>query len=194
MTVTGMSPSSTKEKPALFDYERMSGRHPYAGPARFNWRMNLTRSFAAEQFARGLESWGWIGAADKVPVFASAFGDVFFRADDGFWYLDTLAGSLTRVWADAQALEADLATPSGRDRYLLAGLAFGAESRGLIPDAGQVYNFKVPPVLGGALEVDNVETINFVVGLNIAGQLHDQIRGLPPGTRISGFTVSDETA
>jgi hypothetical protein len=156
--------------------------------------MNLTRSFAAEQFTRGLDSWGWIGAAGKIPLFASVFGDVFFRADDGFWYLDTLEGTLTRVWADAQALKADLATASGQDRYLLAGLAFGAESRGLIPDPGQVYNFKVPPVMGGALDVDNVETIDFVVGLNIAGQLHDQIRGLPPGTRISGFTVSDESA
>ena len=56
-----------------------------------------------------------------------------------------------------------------------------------------VYGFKTPPLLGGALEVDNVETIDFVVGLSIAGQIHDQIRGLPPGTRISGFTVSGET-
>jgi hypothetical protein len=112
--------------------------------------MSLTRSFAADQFTRGLESWGWIGAAGNIPLFASVFGDVFFRADDGFWYLDTLEGTLTRVWADAQALKADLATASGQDRYLLAGLAFGAESRGLIPDARQVYNFKVPPVMGGA--------------------------------------------
>jgi hypothetical protein len=57
-----------------------------------------------------------------------------------------------------------------------------------------VCNFRVPPVLGGALEVGNVGTIELVVGRSIAGQLHDQIRGLPPGTRISGFTVSDETA
>jgi hypothetical protein len=154
--------------------------------------MILTRSFAAEQFARGLESWQWISIGSKVPLFASPFGDVFFRADDGIWWLDTLEGTLTRNWANAEALEADLATASGQDRYLLAGLAFGAESRGLIPGGGQVYGFKTPPVLGGALEVDNVETIDFVVGLNIAGQLHDQIRGLPPGTRISGFTISGD--
>jgi hypothetical protein len=146
-----------------------------------------------ERFARGLESWEWIGIAGKTPVFASVFGDVFFRADDGFGYLDTLEGSLTRAWADARALKADLATADGQDRYLLAGLAFAAESRGLIPAAGQVYDFKVPPVLGGALEVDNVQAIDFVVGLHIAGQLHDQVRGLPPGTRISGFIVSDAT-
>ncbi len=49
------------------------------------------------------------------------------------------------------------------------------------------------PSWGSALEVDNVETIDFVVGLNIAGQLHDQIRGLPPGTRISGFTIRGDS-
>lgn len=159
---------------------------------RFNWRMELTRSFTPEQFARGLEAWQWIGLGTKIPLFTSPFGDVFFRAEDGFWWLDTLEGSLARLWPNGIALKADLATASGQDRYLLAGLAFGAESRGLTPDPRQVYGFKTPPVLGGALDVDNVETIDFVVGLHLAGQIHEQIRHLPPGTRISEFTIDSE--
>jgi hypothetical protein len=155
--------------------------------------MDLTRSFTPEQFARGLESWQWINIGAKVPLFTSPFGDVVFRAGDGFWWLDTLEGSLARTWASADALKADLASASGQDRYLLAGLALGAERRGLIPAPGQVYGFKTPPVLGGALDLDNVETIDFVVGLNIAGQLHDQVRKLPTGTPISGFTISGES-
>ena len=95
---------------------------------------------------------------------------------------------MTRIWADARTLNADLATPIGQDRYLLAGPPLRAERRGLIRDAERVYPFKSPPVLGGALKVDNVQTIDFVVSRNIAGQLHDQVRRLPPGTRISGFT------
>jgi hypothetical protein len=98
---------------------------------RFNCRMELTRSFTPEQSARGLESWQWISIGAKVPLFTSPFGDVFFRAEDGFWWLDTLEGSLTRDWANADALKTDLATSDGQDRYLLAGLAVGAESRGL---------------------------------------------------------------
>jgi hypothetical protein len=44
--------------------------------------------------------------------------------------------------------------------------------------------------LGGPLEVENITTMDFVVALNIAGQVHDQVRGLPPpGTRITGFTI-----
>ena len=57
--------------------------------------MDLTRTFTQEQYAAALESWEWIGLDGKTPVFTSAFGDVFFRAADGFWWLDTLEGTLT---------------------------------------------------------------------------------------------------
>lgn len=71
---------------------------------------------------------------------------------------------------------------------MLGGLAFAAEDRGLVPGPEQVYGFAKPPVLGGAIDVENIEVIDFVVGVSIAGQLHAQVRDLPPGTAISGFT------
>jgi len=40
------------------------------------------------------------------------------------------------------------------------------------------------------VDLDNVEVIDFVVSLNIAGQIHEQVRDLPPGTPISGITIS----
>jgi hypothetical protein len=160
----------------------------------FNRRVELTRRFTPEQFAHGLQSWQWIGIDAKVPLFTSPFADVFFRADDGFWWLDTLEGSLTRPWANAEELKADLATVKGQDRYLLAGLAWGAESRGLVPGSDEVYGFKTPPCLGAAIDVENVEAIDFVVSLHLAGQLHEQIRNMPSGTRISGFTFEGPDA
>jgi hypothetical protein len=169
------------------------GGREHVGRLRFNERVDLTRTFAAEQYARALESWAWIGLEDKAPLFTSPFGDVFFRGPDGLWWLDTLEGHLTQPWATPSDLQAVLNTPEGQDQYLLAGLAFAAERQGLVPLDAQVYGFKTPPVLGGAVEVDNVEVIDFVVCVNIAGQLHDQIRALPPGTRISGFTVDGDT-
>jgi hypothetical protein len=72
-----------------------------------------------------------------------------------------------------------------------AGLAHAAERSGLVPTSAQVYDFRVPPALGGALEVDNLEVIDFVVSLNIAGQIHEQIRDLPPGTPISAVQISE---
>jgi hypothetical protein len=155
-----------------------------------NGLVELTRRFTAEQFERGLGSWEWLGLDGKKPVFASPFGDVFFESGDGIWWLDTIEGALAHRWPDPAALEADLRTDDGQDQFLLAGLALAAERRGLVPAQTQVYGFAAPPVLGGTLDVDNVEVIDFVVSLNIAGQIHEQVRDLPPDTPISGITIS----
>jgi hypothetical protein len=153
--------------------------------------MELTRRFSETQYARSLESWSFLDLAGKSPLFTSPFGDVFFRGADGFWWLDTLEGALSRPWDSAEQLQATLNTPEGQDQYLLAGLAFAAEARGLVPGQEQVYGFTLPPCLGGPLDVDHVELIDFVVGLNLAGQLHAQVRDLPPGTPISGFNIGE---
>jgi Domain of unknown function (DUF1851) len=157
-------------------------------------RVDLIRTFSPDQFTRALDSWGWIGIGDKSPVFTSPFGDVFFRSHDGFWWLDTLEATLTRLWANAEELKTALNTPEGQDRFLLAGLAASAERQGITPAAAQVYGFKFAPILGGKIGIDNIEVIDFVVSVNILGQLHKQVRGLPPGTRISGFTVDNRDA
>jgi hypothetical protein len=86
-------------------------------------------------------------------------------------------------------MKADLNTPGGQDRYLLAGLAADAERTGITPSASEVYGFKIAPVLGGEIGPGNIEAIDFVVSVNILGQLHKQVRDLPPGTKISGITI-----
>ncbi len=155
--------------------------------------MGLTKSFSPDQFHRALESWQWLGVEDKSPIFTSLFGDVFFQSRDGFWLLDTLEATLTRPWASTGELRATLGTTDGQDRFLLAGLAASAERQGIIPTAAQVYGFKIAPVLGGKIGIGNVEAIDFVVSLNILGQLHEQVRNLPPGTRISEFTIQTDS-
>jgi hypothetical protein len=66
---------------------------------------------------------------------------------------------------------------------LLGGLAFAAAERGIVLRPNQVYDFATP--LGGALDVEQISAMDFVVALNLAGQIHDQIRNLPPGTPIT---------
>jgi hypothetical protein len=70
---------------------------------------------------------------------------VFFRADDGFWWLDTLEGALNRPWATAEELQTSLNSAAGQDQYLLAGLAACAERQGIVPTADQVYGFTIAP-------------------------------------------------
>jgi hypothetical protein len=153
-------------------------------------RVDLIRNFSPEQFASALESWSWIGIGDRSPVFASPFGDVFFSSPDGFWYLDTIEGTFGRPWATADELSAALGRPEGQDRYLLATLAAVAERQGITPTASQVYGFKIAPVLGGAIDIGNIEAIDFVVSINILGQVHRQVHAMPPGSKIGAVTIN----
>lgn len=149
----------------------------------------MVRRFSAGRYIGALESWAFVDLSGKTPLFTSPFGDVFFQSADGFWWLDTLEGVLSRQWDTGAEMQAALNTPDGQDQFLLAGLALAAERRGLAPGPDQVYGFTVPPVLGGPMDVDHTETIDFVVGVNIAGQIHAQVRNLPPGSTISSVTI-----
>jgi len=152
--------------------------------------MLLTKTFAPDVYARGLESWSWIDIENKVPVLASLFGDVFLQDMRGYWFLDSVEGTLTTVATTRDELQTTLDTEEGQDSFLMGGLAMSAERLGILLQPNEVYDFKIPPVLGGKTGVENIVKMDFVVSLNIAGQLHDQIRHLPPGTKIKGIQLT----
>jgi hypothetical protein len=147
-------------------------------------RVELVRTFDPQAMSAALKAWEWIGLDGKTPMFTSAFGNVFFRAADGFWFLDRLAGTLTRPWDTAGQLQDELDTPEGQSVYLSAGLVWAANELGVVPSEAQVYDFAVPPILGGEQIVANVEVVDFTVALGISGQIHEQLRDVPPGTPI----------
>jgi Domain of unknown function (DUF1851) len=151
--------------------------------------MGLTKTFAPDTYARGLESWSWLRLQGKTPIQATLFGDVFLQDADGFWFLDSIEGSLKKVAASRDELLAILNSPEGQDQFLLGGLAMAAEQKGRRLSEKEVYDFTVPPVLGGRIELDNITVLDFVVSLNLAGQLHDQVRNMPPGTKIKGVEI-----
>ena len=155
--------------------------------------MQLIKTFSRAEFDQALDSWDWIGLASCEPIFASLFGDIFFRAADGYWFLDSIDGSLSKPWATEADLRRALDSEEGQDRYLLGALATSAKARGIVLGAKQVYDFVPPPALGGSFDVDHLVVLDFVVSVNLAGQLHQQIKHLPPGTKISGFTFSGDS-
>ncbi|MEV5967315.1 hypothetical protein AB0L70_36440 [Kribbella sp. NPDC051952] len=152
--------------------------------------MEMIRRFDAETFARGLADWAWlIGDRDLRPIAASMFGDVFLQGPDGVWFLDSLEGTLTLEWPDAEALQGALNTPEGQDQYLLGGIAIGAQQRGVVPGPSQVLMFSVHPALGGEITSGNVEAMDYVVASSICGQLRRQLKDLPPGSPITEISL-----
>jgi hypothetical protein len=152
--------------------------------------VQLTKTFPAEALREGLESWSWLPLAGKVPVLATCFGDVILQDAEGYWFLDAAGGKLDKIASNLDELKAALSSPEGQDQYLLAGLAQAAETQGLVLAESEVFDFTQPPVLGGKFVVENLQPKDFVVSLNISGQIHNQVRNLPPGTKISNIKFS----
>ena len=69
-------------------------------------------------------------------------------------------------------------------------VAVAAAQNGIALAPEQIYDFSTPPVLGGELAVENLSATDFQVARNIAGQIHEQVRNLPPGTPISEIKIS----
>jgi len=151
--------------------------------------MQSTRRYSEKQYADGLESWRFLKLRGKKPLFTSPFGDVFLTDRKGIWFLDTIGGTLKLIAKNETDLAALLASDEGEAEYLMVSVAQLAEDAGLVPEDNQVYDFNVPPALGGPMDLSNLGVLDFVVKLNIAGQIQGQVRKLKPGTKISGISI-----
>lgn len=138
-----------------------------------------------------LEEWSWLKPPRCMPMFVSAFGDLFFKAADAVMMLDTLEGAITRVARNGIELRERLASEDGRDELLSDVWVQAAQRQGLQLNEGECFDWVVSPALGGPISADNITKMSFVVKVDLAGQLHRQIKALPPGTKINRVTIKD---
>jgi hypothetical protein len=135
--------------------------------------------------ARALDAWQWLALKGKQPLLVTAFADVFFTAPDGIWLLDTLEGDLKHLFGTQAELEQALKTEEMEDTYLMTPLIDHLLGMGMVASDTRCYDYKLHPRLGGQIHHDNIELRDFVVALHLRGQLHEQVRHLKPGTRIT---------
>ena len=69
----------------------------------------------------------------------------------------------------------------------MADLALLCRERGLRPGRGQCLSFKIPPVLSGRVEIENIEVCDLMVHQSIIAQIHRGVKDLPEGTVINRF-------
>ena len=138
--------------------------------------MILTKSFDSAVFVRALAPWWWLDTAGKTPVLSSLFGDVFFEATEGYWYLDVVEGTISREWPSRAALVAELDSEDGQDRWLMGALAIGAHERGTVLAAEEVYVFAPPPILTGIFDVETIMAMDFPTAMAVAAQIHERLR------------------
>ena len=152
---------------------------------------DLTVNFDHLEGRSLLEDWEWLVGSNKQPILLAAIGDAFVQdATSGFVYvLDVAAGALSLVAESFEEFQSLLKDKIFVVDYFAVQMVGDLSLSGCVLEAGQIYSFKQPPILGGAYSLSNVEPTDIEVHFSISGQVHKQIAALPPGTDISGVSV-----
>jgi hypothetical protein len=135
-----------------------------------------------------LEPWQWLGIGEATVVAATLLGDLVLENAAGVHVLDTTAGELRLLAASRDAMHA--ASSDDLDEWFAAGLAFDCLESGLSPGSRQCLSYKIPPVLGGSFDLDNVEVTDLDVHQHVIAQILEQVRDLPDGATIRLITES----
>ncbi len=133
-----------------------------------------------------LSDWRWLVSSNFTPILMTAFGDLFLRENSGqIHFLDLMSGEFKQV-ANSQEEFDFLCEDGERRRSWFVGFLF-TEVRKLLGDlsVGQCYSCRKPLSLGGELQPENFERTDLQVHYSIMGQIHQQTRHLPVGTKIN---------
>jgi hypothetical protein len=137
-----------------------------------------------------VSSWTWCLKDLNNVVLVSAIGDMFLVGEDKqiFW-LDTSAASVTRIANTITEFERLLTIEENIEQWFLASAVEELIQNGKSLKENEVFSFKILPTLGGAYSADNMEVTDISVHFNITGQLQEQIKDLPPGTKIGKINL-----
>ena len=112
--------------------------------------------------------------------------------DGGIAFLDTYEGTCALVAASYEDWKAMLESQDRMEDWFRVSLIGELLEAGQTRAAAQCFSPFVPQIVGGSWESSNFHACNLVVHLTMLSQVHQQVKDLPPGTRIAGFDLVDE--
>jgi hypothetical protein len=160
-------------------------------PLRLGWEDLVIDKRAVHAGATDVvEEWLWLVSKDAEPMLPTACGDLFLRLPDGsIAFLDTYVGSCDAVALSYGKWKVMLNEQEKLEAWFRGGLIGDLLESGLKRDPGQCFSPLVPQVVNGSWEPSNFHVCDLLVHLSTLGQIHRQVKDLPPGTNITGFNV-----
>ena len=137
-----------------------------------------------------LEDWAWLLRRTFTLIALNNFGDMFLRDEGGeVHFLELAAGQVTTIAGSMEEFHRLSTDKNNQARWFLLGLLTELERAGITITKGQCFGFKKPPVLGGKIELSNIEITQLSVYTSLMGQIHQQVRNLPLGTKIKEIKI-----
>jgi hypothetical protein len=139
-----------------------------------------------------LDDWRWLTGPDLRLWIITKLGDAMLTdpANGSVHFLDTISGTLTQVASSTEAFQSVAQLSGDAEKWFMPDIVDGQAAMGMRPNTDECISFKHPPILGGKLSPDNFETCSVLVHFSLAGQIHKQVKDLPPGTKIGKVNVA----
>jgi hypothetical protein len=145
----------------------------------------LTKDLSKMDLEDLVSCWNWLLGDMASIAIITCLGDMFLVGKDGaIYWLQTDSCNFTKVAEDIKQFEQFLIEDDKIDNWFLPLLVEKLIKEGKILKENEVYSFKLPTALGGKYSVDNIETADISVHFAFSGQICEQIKDLPAGTKI----------
>ena len=131
------------------------------------------------------KAWGWTGLSPAEVVATNAFGNVIVRAADGaYWRICPEELACKQVASNASEFAALYSEEEFRIDWEMTRLVEVArQGLGPLPE-GRCYCLKLPAVIGGSYELSNLGTVSLDELISFSGDMAEQIKDLPAGSRV----------
>jgi hypothetical protein len=113
------------------------------------------------------------------------FGDVFVVLEDrSVHLLDVGFGTINRLADSKDQFASRIDEGDNADRWLMISLVDRCAAAGKNLGPSQCYGYKIPPLLGGGYELENIEPTDLAVHYSLLSDIYEQTKDLPDGTPI----------
>ena len=150
---------------------------------------DLTANFGQIKRESLLSSWRWLIGESKLPVLLTVMGDAFVQdTEDGSVHLLSVGpGTIERVADSIDEFREVLSDRTFVMDHFVPNLVVELRTAGHILEPGQLYGFKVAPILGGGYVLDNLEPTDIAVHFELNGQIYENssVPTLSRHTRLS---------
>jgi hypothetical protein len=130
-------------------------------------------------------AWGFTGLVPRHVLDINAFGHLLVEDEQrAVWRISPEMLSCERIATSPTEFGEMLGSPGFKRDWEMERLVDIATSALGTPPEGRCFCLKIPAVLGGPYERDNIGTISLAELISFAGDLGSQIKDLPDGTKV----------
>jgi len=138
-----------------------------------------------------LSEWTWLLPTTLTPWIVNRLGDIIVvNEDETVSFFDVGCGRIKQIADSREDLIQLMDQGNNANEWLAIPLVDKLVKVGLILQLKTLYGLKLPPLLGGKYEVENIYVADIFKYYSSLGQLYGQMKDVPDGAQVIVKTIN----